>query len=151
MSRIAFAAAIVFWLGFHSFGQTGDRRIDDALAEVTLLKRALAEQDLRIKDLEKTVKALQSWALQNSRDQAAISTPISPSTTAWKNASDWKRVKEGMSYAQVVVILGKPTWVKNISPYESVFYQDDIPGSGSVTGTIELKNDRVWQINTPRF
>jgi len=143
-----FATVAILWFVPHSFGQPADRRIDDAIAEITLLKRALAEQDRRITDLENTVRALQGSRAQNP----ALAAPTSPTPTgAWKSASAWARVKEGMSHAQVVAILGRPTSVKSLSPFETLFYQGDVPGSGSVTGTVELNNDRVWQINTPVF
>ena len=69
----------------------------------------------------------------------------------WKAPAAWKRLRKGMSSAQVIGILGKPTSVETVGPYRTLFYQGDVPGSGSVTGTIKLQDDRVWQINTPVF
>lgn len=146
MSRLAFAAVAVCWFVPQSFGQTGDRRIEDALAEITLLKRALAEQDRRITDLEKIVKVL-----NESRGQEPTKSTVLPFSTAWKNVSSWKRVRAGMSSAQVVAILGNPTSTNNFGGFQTLFYQGEVLGSGSVTGTIQLNDDRVWKINVPVF
>src|SRR5688572_21470456 len=43
-----------------SNGQVGDRRLDEALAEIALLKRVVAEQNRRITQLEDTVKKFQA-------------------------------------------------------------------------------------------
>jgi hypothetical protein len=42
-----------------SFSQSNERRTEEATAEIALLKRTVAEQDRRIADLEKAVRALQ--------------------------------------------------------------------------------------------
>jgi hypothetical protein len=147
-----------------SFSQSNERRTEDATAEIALLKRTVAEQDRRIADLEKAVRALQLRIVsslqaagtgtgESTREQPKDSfAPISETTMAWKSLAVWSRLKVGMSHAQVVAILGKPTSAKNIaSSFETLFYHGDVPGSGSVTGTVELKDDRVWEINTPVF
>jgi hypothetical protein len=149
-----------------SFSQNNERRTEDATAEIALLKRAVNEQDRRIADLEKAVSALQlrivsspqktgtgdgEWLREQPKDSIA---PVSEATMApWKSLAVWSRLKEGMSHAQVVAILGKPTSVKHIasSSFETLFYQGDVHGSASVTGTVVLNDDRVWEINTPVF
>ncbi|MGZ6423641.1 MAG: hypothetical protein ACXWSR_22115, partial [Bdellovibrionota bacterium] len=55
----------ILWLApSQGFSQTRDRRLDEALVDITLLKRLVKEQDRRIADLEKTVKALQAVATE---------------------------------------------------------------------------------------
>jgi hypothetical protein len=56
-----------------------------------------------------------------------------------------------MSRAQVEAILGHPTSVDTAITYQTLFYRGLVPGSGSVTGTVELHDDRVWQVNIPVF
>src|SRR5439155_23605039 len=48
-------------LAFHvpSFGQTSDKQLATALAEIALLKQVIAEQDRRITNLEKALRTLQ--------------------------------------------------------------------------------------------
>ena len=120
MSRKLLAPTIWFVLltvSPSAFGQTDQRRLEDAFAEITSLKRALAEQDRRITDLQNAVKMLQSE--QNQAPQPAAPDPIppvrkskkAPPGPAWHNPSAWTTVKEGMSRAQVEAILGQPTSV----------------------------------------
>lgn len=128
-------------------GQTVDRRVDDAIANIELLKRIVAEQDRRIKHLESTLKEGQP-RLQTTSE---LTRPPILSSAGWKNAGSWARVKDGMSSAQVISVLGKPTSVQNVGGFQTLFYQGEISGSGVVTGTIKLMDDRVWQVNTPVF
>jgi hypothetical protein len=120
-----------------------DTSLQDALAEIALLKRIVAEQDRRITALERIVAPNRSAAMVSQL-------PAAPSPE-WKTPAAWKRLKNGMSSAQVIAILGKPTSMESVGPYRTLFYQGDVPGSGSVTGTIKLGDDRVWEINIPVF
>ena len=156
MSRKLFAPTIWFVLltvSPSAFGQTDQRRLEDAFAEIALLKRALAGQDRRITDLQTAVKMLQD--AQNQAPQPAPDPiPTAPTVRpAWHSPSAWTRVKEGMSRAQVEAILGRPTSVQTTITdiFQTLFYQGPVPGSGSVTGTVELRHDRVWQVNIPVF
>jgi hypothetical protein len=179
VSRKLFAPTIWFVLltvSPSAFGQTDQRRLEDAFAEITLLKRALAEQDRRITDLQNALKMLQSEQeqdhqvldlqnavkmLQDEQNQAPqpVPDPIppvrkskkAPPDPAWHNPSAWTTVKKGMSRAQVEAILGHPTSVDTAISFQTLFYQGLVPGSGSVTGTVKLDEDRVWQVNTPVF
>lgn len=139
------------------FCQTNDRRIEDAIAESTFLKRVVAEQDRRIAELEKAVGALQvGTATELPRTSQVGQKPATSaranSATPWKTPSAWGRVKDGMSRSQVVAILGQPTSVEaNVGSFVTLFYKGEVAGSGSVTGTVKLEDDRVWQVNTPVF
>ena len=50
-----------------SSGQTPDTRLDDAVKEIALLKRMVADQDRRLASLENTVKAQQRAILAAAR------------------------------------------------------------------------------------
>jgi hypothetical protein len=154
MPRIPTLGLMLLSMLLPSYGQQSDRRIEDALAEITLLKRVVAEQDRRIAGLEK--------ALGTSR-LGAVSDPLSPgapgrvaasqatTSTPWKTPSVWSLIKKGMSRAQVVAILGQPTSVNVVSILQTLFYRGEVSGSASVTGTVELMDDRVLQVNVPVF
>ena len=152
-----------------SFGQT-DKKVADAIAEIAVLKRLVAEQGRRITELEKALAALQGEAgikpstpPSGSRPAFVLppssATPASPvrgdSSTlrepAWKQSATWSRLKDGMSRAQVESILGRSTSVESIGPFMTLFYKGEVAGSGSVTGTVKLQDDRVWQVNIPVF
>jgi hypothetical protein len=140
---------------FAAFGQTSERRLEEALAEIALLKRVVAEQDKRIGELEKLVKMLQS--IQQGKPgpvtgrEENTQVGVQALATPWKSPSVWERVKNGMSQEQVVALLGRPTSVENAGSFRTLFYRGDVVGSGFVSGNIKLDDDRVWQVNKPVF
>jgi hypothetical protein len=137
-----------------SFGQQSDRRIEDAVAEITLLKRVVAEQDRRIATLEKALDTSRLGAVANPESSAVsgrVAVTQATTSTPWRTRSVWSGIKEGMSRAQVVAILGQPTSVNVVSILQTLFYRGEVSGSASVTGTVELMDDRVWQVNVPVF
>ena len=71
----------------------------------------------------------------------------------WQTPSNWDRIKDGMSEKQVITILGRPTSTKSIGVggYRTLFYRGEVTGSGFVSGNMQLKDDRVWQVNKPVF
>jgi hypothetical protein len=128
-----------------SFGQQSDQRIEDALAEITLLKRVVAEQDRRIATLERARDTSGIGAIADPRSSGALDRVTARQATIsapWKTPSVWRRIKEGMSRAQVVAILGQPASIDAISNYQTLFYRGEVSGSGSVTGTVKLYDDR---------
>lgn len=135
-----------------SFGQQSDRRSEDVLAEIKLLKRVVAEQDRRIANLEKALDTSRLGAIAGPQSSGApdpITVAQSTNSTPWKTPLAWSKIKNGMSRAQVTVILGRPTSVDTVFNFQSLFYQGEVLGSGSVTGTVKLMDDRVWQVNVP--
>jgi hypothetical protein len=151
-------ASVLGWLWLapsQGFSQTRDRRLDEALVDITLLKRLVKEQDRRIADLEKTVKALQAPPLTGDPTKAAAQervTPIvRPSAARWLNPLAWGQIREGLSRAQVEEILGPPTSVESVIDYQTLIYKGEIPGARNVGGAIKLTDDRVSQITLPEF
>jgi len=146
------------------FGQTSsapsrDRRQEATDMEIGLLKRLIKEQDRRIGELEKTVKSLQTASNPTS---AAIPTNDKPTArelaktiikpaAPWQNPLGWTQIREGLSRAQVEEILGKPTSLESVIDHQTLLYTGDVPGSGAVTGTVKLTDDRVSEITPPNF
>jgi len=162
MSRI-FAAGVLGLIGWAisppCFGQTSsnqgrDRRLEATETEISLLKRVVKEQDRRIAELEKIIKTLQAQATANSeKPQTArelAKTMIKPAAP-WQNPFAWAQIREGMSRAQVEDILGSPTSVESVIDYQTLIYKGDVPGSGTVSGTVKLTDDRVSEISPPTF
>jgi hypothetical protein len=141
------------------FSQTGpspsrDRRLDDALVDITLLKRLVKDQERRIADLEKVVKNLQAAAAAIPEKPApaqAARAIVRPAAARWHNPLAWAEIREGMSRAQVEEILGPPTSVDSVIDYQTLVYKGDVADSGTLTGTIKLTDDRVSQVNPPDF
>lgn len=121
-----------------SFSQSNDRKLDNALAEIAALKRTVAEQERRIRDLELAMGfKLKHDEPANQSAQSSTPTLAEP----WKTPAAWKRIREGMSSAQVAAILGKATSLETGGPYQTMFYQGEVAGSGSVTGTVPFGSE----------
>jgi hypothetical protein len=161
MSRIVAAGALCL-IGFAisppcfgqaSSGQSRDRGLEATEMEISLLKRLVKEQDLRLSELEKTVKSLQTATTANSEKPTAheLAKTIIKPAAQWQNPLAWAQIREGLSRAQVEEILGKPTSVESVIDYQTLSYKGDIPGSGTVAGVIKLTDDRVSEINPPTF
>ena len=80
-----------------AMAQARDNRIDELKKETAQLKALIAEQDRRIAELEKAVKALQAIA-------SPVPAPIPAPTPPWHSPAKWNLLKQGMSEAQVVEI-----------------------------------------------
>jgi hypothetical protein len=96
----------------------------------------VAEQDLRMANLERTVRSLQTTVLASSRR-----VPLS-----WRSAEGWSAVKLGMSRDQVVDILGEPKSAEAVMDRQTLYYRDAEP-----VGKVVLIDDRVSEVNSPRF
>ena len=134
--------------------QSRDRRLDEALVDITLLKRLVKDQDRRIADLEKELKSLQTAPVaipeRPATGDRAVSV-VKPPAARWQNPLAWSLIKAGMSRAQVEDILGKPATVESVIDYQTLVYKTD-PATGSgLSGTVKLTDDRVSQVNPPGF
>jgi hypothetical protein len=137
-----------------SFGQTIEQRLNDAMNEITILKRVIAEQDRRITQLEKAVEALRSVSAPSGEQKEAASEPAKSKTSKalWQDPAAWAKIQEGMSEAQVVAILGKPTSVENEASLRALIYETKKSmGAGSPSGKVKLLDGRVWLIEIPIF
>jgi hypothetical protein len=132
---------------------TRDRRLDDALTDIALLKRLVREQDRRIADLEKALRTLQAAAAAErpAPVEEKVKVPPKPLAAPWRNPLAWAQVEEGMSRAQVEDILGKPTSVEAVIDYQTLNYKGDAPGGGVLTGSVKLTDDRVTAVSPPDF
>ena len=156
VSRFITASVLgLLWLApSQCFSQTRDRRLDEALVDITLLKRLVKEQDRRIADLEKTVKALQTSTVADPPKSAVeerVRPVVRPMAARWLNPLAWGQIRQGLSRAQVEEILGPPTSVESVIDYQTLIYKGDIPGARTVGGAIKLTDDRVSQITLPDF
>ena len=124
--------------------QTHDPRVDQLTKEVAQLKTAVAEQDGRIAELEKMVKALLASAEPPPK-------PIPSPTPAWLSPSNWNQIRKGMSEAQVVDILGEPTSVDTSIDVRTLLYQPDSQSTVRLQGSVTLTDDRVTAMTPPAF
>src|SRR5579872_1162055 len=143
LRMIQMGAILVVYLGgsYRLYGQKpdsgADPRLDDAVKEIALLKRTVADQDRRMANLERTVRSLQTTVLAAPRR-----VPMS-----WRTAEGWAAVKLGMSRDQVMEILGEPQSAEAVIDRQTLYYRD---ARGPV-GKVVLTDDRVSEIDSPKF
>ncbi len=127
-----------------ALAQLRDPRVDELRKETTQLKATIADQERRISELEKTVKALLAVA-------APLPAPIPSPTPQWLVPSNWLQIKKGMSEAQVVEILGQPTSVDTSVDIRTLLYQPDSNSTTTLNGSVTLTTGRVTAMTPPAF
>ena len=121
-----------------------DLRVHQLENEVLRLQLELAAQSRRIDQLERTAR------------NAAVSQPIpgpsqrSDDSPAWLVATNWDRVRPGMSELDVVV-LGRPTSVrtKPDGKFHTLFYALELGPTAILTGNVRLDDSGVTDITKP--
>jgi hypothetical protein len=124
--------------------QARDPRVDALTADMTQMKRTIADQERRITELEKTVKALQAVA-------APVPERIPAPTPPWQSATNWTLIKKGMSGAQVEEILGPPALDETVTDQRTLYYKPDPGSTTTLSGSVTLKDDRVIATAPPAF
>ena len=124
--------------------QSQDPRVDALEQQTTDLKKTVAEQEQRIAELEKTIKALQAIL-------APLPKPIPSPTPAWQSASSWNMIKPGMSEAEVVAILGPPSRVQSVTDMRTLYYEPGPKSTTTLAGSVTLMDDRVTASTPPAF
>jgi uncharacterized coiled-coil protein SlyX len=146
--------------------QAKDSQPSDLTLEVSVsqLERKIADQEDRIAQLEKAMKAIQEDGARASniadailkleaavRDLKAIPAPepIPPPTPPWHSASNWSVLLQGMSRALVVEILGPPTRETSVMDTQTLYYSDSV--AAKLTGSVTLEGDRLTKMVPPTF
>lgn len=150
MRMITNIVAVIFIVSAAPVFAQESERVRQLEQEVSLLKNTVVEQGRRIEALERESRGKSSASESNVPSKAQPRT-ASSAGQPWHDRNSWGRVKNGMSEAQVVSILGRPTSVKTVGGFKTLFYRGEVSSSGSVSGNIKLQDDRVWQVNTPVF
>ena len=151
--RVLVALCLVSALSLAQEIPKSEDQLHSIVTEVALLKRVVVEQERRILQLEKIVQRLSTSKMTSARSitQPQPITSRQALSTPWHSETYWRRIKDGMSESQVIKILGKPTDVKDIGSFRTLFYRGEVRGSGFVSGNVRFTDDRVWQVNTPVF
>jgi hypothetical protein len=128
-------------------------RISRLESEIRQLRTRVDEQQRRIARLEEELKRQQKEpvvATIPGRREDRI-----PSATSeqlpWHSLDSWSGIEKGMSEEQVTVVLGQPTFVETFGRYKTLFYRGMVPGSGAISGHVNLLEDRVLAISQPEF
>jgi len=144
--------------------QTKDRQPNDLTLEMSQLKGKIADQQERIAQLEKAMKAMQDNGARAGniadsilkleaavRDLKAVPAPgpIPTLTPPWHSASNWNLVMQGMSRAKVVEILGPPTSDTSVMDTQTLYYSDS--AAARLTGSVTFVGDRLTTMVPPAF
>lgn len=145
-----FLTPVAFSQGTSPPPQTRDQRLNEAVAEIALLKRMVRQQDRRIADLENALRTIQQ-AEGVAVVEGKVKVPPKPLSAPWQNPLAWTRVQVGISRSQVEELLGKPTSVDAVIDYQTLNYKGDVPGGRVLTGSVKLTDDRVTTVSPPVF
>jgi hypothetical protein len=115
------------------------------------------EQDVRrleqqVRDLSREIADLRRQTgappLSAPRDQEKAAPTSSP---LWLQAKNWQRLRVGMTELEVIEAIGPPTSTRAAAGGAGriLFYALEIDTGSFLGGSVELKDRRVAQINTP--
>jgi hypothetical protein len=128
-----------------------DQKLEDALLDIRLLKQLVDEQSRRIAELEKTVKALQAAAEPEPPSPDRARPVTRPPASPWLIPSFWAQVRTNMSRSDVEGILGSPTSVDSVIDHQTLYYRGNAPDGSAISGSVQLTDDRVTEVNPPDF
>jgi hypothetical protein len=129
-------------------------RISYLELEIQRLSSRVDEQQRRILRLEEELnrrngsESVATMPPGRGPDIAADNPPATE-PLPWHAAKSWARVAKGLSETEVTEILGPPTSVEAVGSFKTLFYRGPVAGVGSVSGIVNLKDDRVVAINAP--
>ena len=128
---------------------------------------ALAEDELRVRQLENEVMRLQreidaqNMRIERLESSARLSgtTPLPPpsspraadSSPAWLVSSNWDKVHTGMRELDVIALLGRPTSVHTDPDKKThvMFYAMELGPNTFLTGNVRVGDAGVAEINKP--
>ena len=148
-----FAAMIIAILPVDSSADDA-ARISRLESDLQQLRAQIDEQDRRIERLENELGRRTNTppvARPPVREEGGVASTAVTGPQPWHSPETWDRVMKGMTQAQVAEILGPPTQVESIDAYKTLFYRGSVAGKGSVSGLVNLRDDRVVAVKKPAF
>ncbi|MEX2150472.1 MAG: hypothetical protein WD793_09645 [Steroidobacteraceae bacterium] len=128
-------------------------RISRLESEIRLLRTRVDEQQRRIVRLEEELKRQAKepavGTMPGRREDRAAAASIGE--LPWHSTKSWTGVTRGMGEAEVTEVLGQPTSVETFGRYKTLFYRGVLPGTGSISGHVNLLDNRVLAISPPAF
>lgn len=138
-------------------------------AALALPLPALAQEDLRVRQLESDVRQLQRQVeMQNQRidslergARSPGSAPPPPVTTrgsraadsspAWLVSTNWDKLHTGMKELDVIALLGRPTTVRSdeSGKTHTMYYAMELGPNNFLTGNVTFGSAGVSEINRP--
>jgi hypothetical protein len=127
---------------------------------------ALAQDDLRVRQLENEVMRLQreidaqnqrierlesSTRTPGSAPPVAVAPRAEDSSPAWLVSTNWDKLHKGMKELEVIALLGRPTSVRNDdnAKAHTMFYALELGPNAFLTGNVQFGDSDVVEINRP--
>lgn len=115
------------------------------------------EQDVRnlerqVQDLSRQLAELQQRDSRSDDQRVPAPRPAAqPPSSQWLDATNWNRVRAGMSELEVISTLGPPTSLRGADDGGSrtLIYAMEIGSSGFLSGSVQLKDRRVTEVQKP--
>lgn len=127
-------------------------RVSRLESEIQILRSRIDEQNRRITQLERELKARTTPPLIGTiPGRHAAQVPATTDAPPWHFRESWARIEQGMSEEEVTRILGEPTTVESMDSFKTLFYRGSTPGKGTLNGHVNLRDDRVVAVNEPSF
>ena len=131
-------------------------RISRLESEIQQLRTQIDAQNRRIRKLEAELSRRSGKAPESPESPPAggdepASQPAPAGPQPWHAAAAWDRVAKGMTADQVTAILGAPTAAESVDALKTLFYRGPTPAGGSLSGIVNLRDDRVVAVVKPAF
>jgi hypothetical protein len=127
---------------------------------------ALAQEDLRLRQLENEVLRLQREIdaqnmrlerMETSARQSGSAPPVvvtpraADSSPAWLVSTNWDKLRTGMKELEVIALLGRPTSVRTDEEAKShtMFYALELGPNAFLTGNVRFGDAGVAEITRP--
>ena len=158
--RVLATAVTITWLavGFNPEPALADdsSRISQLELEIQRLRTRVDEQQRRILRLEEELNrrsgpGIPALPLPDRDPGGAADTSAATTPLPWHTPKAWARVAKGMTEAEVKEILGTPTSAEAVGAFKTMFYRGLVAGAGTLSGIVNLRDDRVVAVNTPDF
>ena len=129
-------------------------RISRLESDLQQLRARIDEQERRIERLENELGRRSNQppvARPPTREEGGVTAGVATGPQPWYSPAAWDRIAKGMTQAQVAGILGPPAQVESVDAYKTLFYRGSIAGKGSVSGLVNLRDDKVVAVKKPDF
>ena len=145
MNALRATVAMLMWSAAGSALAADDYKIIKLEQDVRRLEQQVRDLSREIMDLRRHAGAPQMSA---PRDQEKPAPAASP---PWLQARNWQRLRVGMTELEVVDALGPPTSTRSAGDGNAriLFYALEIDTGSFLGGSVELRDRRVAEINTP--
>jgi hypothetical protein len=131
-------------------------RVSRLESEIQQLRTQIDEQNRRIQRLEAELGRRSGGAStprqpKPATDGTPARRPAATGPQPWQQRAPWARVAKGMSAEQVIAVLGEPTAVESVDGFKTLFYRGANAAGATISGIVNLRDERVVAVVQPAF